>query len=326
MKKILFVILAIGFLFWNVTPTVAAQKIVFKIAQDSSTEHPYQRGCEKFKEIIEAETNGAVEVQIFPNAQLGSEAQVMEGIKLNTLDATVSSTGAMAAFVPEVELFNLPFIFRDMSHFYKVVDGPIGQRIAKAIEEKLNSVFLGWWTFGSRNAWNKVRPVLKPDDFKGLKIRVMGSPIMLDTFNAFGAQATTLSWGELYTALQQGVVDGAECDPVDLLVEKFYEVTKYVSMTNHFIGAAPFFFSKKRYDKLSPYFQTLIVKAGRASVIAEREAQESLVDKAMAELKQKGIKFYDVDTNPFKQKAKMVHKKNADKVGGMELIEMIAMQ
>ena len=324
MKRFLSFLAVIGLLAWGATPADAAEKIVLKIAQDSSTEHPYQKGLEKFKEVLEAETGGAVEVQIFPNGQLGSEEQAIDGIKLNTLDATVVSAGNLAGFVPEVDLFNLPFIFEDQAGFFRVLDGPVGDMVGRVIEAKTNSVMLGYWTFGTRNAWNGKRPIRTPEDLKGLKIRVMGSPVLLDTFNAFGAQATNMSWGEIYTAVQQGVIDGAESDVVDLLVEKFYEVTKYYSLTEHLIGAAPFIFSKKRYDSLPAHIQVAVLNAGAAAEAAEREAQQSFVDDAIIQLKASGIEFITVDKDLFKAKVQPVYEKYADQVGGMDLINLVS--
>jgi len=316
--------MAIGFLTWSAVPGNAADKITIKIAQNSGIYNPMQAGCVKFKEVMEKETNGAVEVQIFPDASMGTEVKTIQMIKLGTLDATVVATASIAEFAFEAGIFDLPFVFRDMEHMFEVVDGPFGQRFARLIEEKTGSVFLGYASFGSRNAYNKKRPVLKPDDLKGLKIRVMGTPILIDTFNALGAQATTLAWGELYSALQQGVVDGGECDPVDMWDMKFHEVTKYVSYTEHLVGVRAYLFSKKLYDKLPAYIQTVLLKAGREAVLADRDSQRAKVGEATDKITQTGIvKFYKVDKQPFIDQVQSVYVKNADKVGGMELIELI---
>jgi TRAP-type C4-dicarboxylate transport system substrate-binding protein len=167
---------------------------------------------------------------------------------------------------------------------------------------------------------------MTPDDLKGLKIRVMGSPVLVDSFNALGAQATPMSFGEVYTALQQGVIDGAETDHIDLLVEKFYEVTKYVSLTGHMYLANLFIFSKKVYDKLPADVQTAVLKAGDAAIVAERKAMDVKTEMALAELKKKGLKFYEVDQKLFQSKVGVVYEKNAKKVGGMKAIEQVAQQ
>ena len=304
----------------------AAEKIILKVAHNGKEKHPFQKGYEKFKEILETETHGAVEVQIFPNAQLGSEEEASQMVKLGLLSASAAGSGGLASFVPEAELFNLPFIFRDLPHFYRVLDGPIGQQVAATIEKKLNCVVLGYWFSGIRNAWNSRRPIRTPDDFKGLKIRVMSSAILVETFNALGAQATPMSFGQLYSALQMGVVDGAETDHIDLIQERFYEVTKYVSYTNHMFLAIALIFSKKQFDKLPRNIQDAVLKAGKASVFAEREEMEAMTNAALIELKNKGIQFFEVDKRPFQEKVRRVYRNNADKVGGMEVIEAVGKQ
>jgi tripartite ATP-independent transporter DctP family solute receptor len=331
MKKIklamvIFLVFVFGFTLFGGIPGAEAKKIIIKAAHNGNAAHPYQKGYEKFKEIIEARSNGEVEVQIFPNAQLGSEEEVNQMIKMGTVAVNTASTGGLAGFVPEIELFNLPFIFRDLDHFYKVVDGPVGKRIGKSIEDRLNCVFLGWWYSGIRNAWNNKVEVKSPADLKGLKIRTMGSPIFVDTWNALGAQATPMSFGELYTGLQQGVVDGAECDMVDLWVEKFYEVTKYVSFTKHMFLANVLIMSKKQYDKFPPAIQTAIWEAAEAAKMAERKALEDMTNTLQSQLEEKGLKFINVDQKPFIDGVEGVYQKNAEKVGGMELINMVQNQ
>ena len=304
----------------------AAEKIILRVAHNGSEQHPFQAGFEKFKEVMETETNGVVEVQIFPNAQLGSEEEASQMVMLGLLSASAAGSGSLGTFVPEAELFNLPFIFRDLPHFYRVMDGPVGQQVAAKIEKKLNCVVLGYWFSGIRNVWNSKKPVLTPDDLRGMKIRVMASPILVETFNALGAQATPMSFGQLYSALATGVVDGAETDHIDLLQERFYDVTKYVSYTNHMFLAIGLIFSRKQFDDLPPHIQDVVLKAGRESVIAEREEMEAMTNAALIELKKKGLKFYEVDKKPFQEKVTSVYRNNAEKVGGIKLIEEVGRQ
>jgi tripartite ATP-independent transporter DctP family solute receptor len=300
------------------------KKIVLKVAHNGPEQHPFQKGYEKFKEVLETETEGAVEVQIFPNSQLGSEEEGTQMVKLGLIAANAASTaGGLSTSVPEAELFNLPFIFRDLDHCYSVIDGPIGQDLARTVEEKLNCLVLGYWFSGIRNVWNSKRPVLSPDDLKGIKLRVMSSPMLVESFNALGAQATPMAFGELYSALQTGVVDGAETDHFDLLYEKFHEVTKYVSYTNHMFLVIALIFSKKIYNKLPPDVQEAVLKAGKASVFAEREAMDALTESALIELKDLGLEFYEVDKEPFREKVERVYRNNAEKVGGMAIIEQV---
>jgi tripartite ATP-independent transporter DctP family solute receptor len=280
-----------------------------------------------FKTALEKSTNGAVEVQIFPGEQLGSEEETSQMIKQGTIACAVESAGGgLAPFVPEADLFNLPFVFNDLQHFYRVVDGPVGAKLASKVEENLDAELLGWWFSGIRNVWNGKRVVKTPDDLKGLKIRVMGSPVLIDTFNTLGAQATPMSFGEVYTSLQQGVIDGAETDHVDLLVESFYEVTKHVSLTGHMYLAAGLVCSNKALSKLPQNIQEKVREAAEAATAEQRSAMAKMTDDALAKLKAKGLVFQDVDVSLFRDKVKSVYERNAAKVGGMEAIDELTRQ
>jgi tripartite ATP-independent transporter DctP family solute receptor len=300
--------------------------LVLKVAHNGSPDHPYQAGFERFKEIIERDTGGAVQVQIFENGQLGTEEDASIMVKLGALAASAASAGGgLGSFVPEAEAFNLPFVFRDMPHFYRVLDGAPGQRVAEAVDERLDAIVLGWWFSGVRNTWNGDRPVRTPEDLAGLKIRVMASPVLVQAFQALGAQATPMSFGELYSALEQGVVDGAETDHVDLLYERFYEVTQYVSLTEHMYLAAALVFSRKVFDRLPEDVQAVVLRAGRESTIAQRQAMETATLDALAELQAMGtLEFLPVDRSLFQARVRAVYEANAERVGGMEVIDEIA--
>tara|TARA_B100000959_G_C14911633_1_gene595396 strand:- start:251 stop:1252 length:1002 start_codon:yes stop_codon:yes gene_type:complete len=299
------------------------EKIVIKVSHNGSHQHPHQAGFEKMSEILEKETNGRAKLEIFPSSQIASEEEAIEMVKLGVIGSTPASSGSLSRFVPEVDLFNLPFVFDNLGHFYEVLDGPIGDEITKKIEQKLDCIVLGWWFSGIRNTWNSEKPIYTPKDLEGMKIRVIGSSIVLDTFNAFGAQATNMSFGELYSAIQQGVLDGAECDHIDLLVEKFYEVTKYVSYTEHLYLSVALIFSKKQFKKLPEDVQMALLKAGQESIKTQRNAMESKTREALIELQKKGLVFNTIDKNLFREKAQIVYAKNAERVGGMSLIDQI---
>ena len=299
------------------------EKIVIKVSHNGSHQHPHQVGFEKMSEILEKETNGRAKLEIFPSSQIASEEEAIEMVKLGVIGSTPASSGSLSRFVPEVDLFNLPFIFDSLGHFYEVLDGPIGDEITKKIEQKLDCIVLGWWFSGIRNTWNSEKPIYTPKDLEGMKIRVIGSSIVLDTFNAFGAQATNMSFGELYSAIQQGVLDGAECDHIDLLVEKFYEVTKYVSYTEHLYLSVALIFSNKQFKKLPEDVQMALLKAGQESIKTQRNAMESKTREALIELQKKGLVFNTVDKKIFREKAQIVYAKNAERVGGMSLIDQI---
>lgn len=301
---------------------------ILKVAHNGNEQHPFQLGYEKFAQVLEHETDGRFSIDIFPNSQLGGEEETVEMVKLGVISSVASGAASLGTFVPEIDVLNFPFIFRDLDHFYRVLDGPVGERISAEIETELNSIVLGWWFSGVRNVWNEERPVHVPDDLKGLKIRVIGSAIVLDAFNSLGAQATTMSFGELYSAVQQGVLDGGESDHTDLLVEKFYEVTQYVSMTQHLYLAAPLLFSKKKFNRLSAETQAALRKAGRASVDVQRRAMETNNASSLLALKELGLIFNEVDAEKFRKKVEdsKVYERNAEHVGGSAMIAEVVNQ
>ncbi|MYD78640.1 MAG: TRAP transporter substrate-binding protein [Gammaproteobacteria bacterium] len=316
-----------SFALLSIATGAGAADYTIKLAHNGPEAHPFQDGAVAFKEHLEASSNGAIEVQIFPGEQLGSEEETSQMLKQGTLQCAVESAGGgLAPFVPEADLFNLPFIFSDIDHFYRVVDGPIGESVAEKVEMALDSEVLGWWFSGIRNAWNDTRPIMTPDDMKGLKIRVMGSPVLIDTFNALGAQATPMSFGEVYTSLQQGVIDGAETDHVDLLVENFFEVTKYVSLTGHMYLAAALVCGNKALSQLPEDLQSQVREAGAVATQAEREAMDKMAGEALAMLKEKGLEFNEVDNALFREAVSSVYANNADRVGGMDVIDQVAAQ
>ena len=238
--------------------------------------------------------------------------------------SAASAGGGLGPFVPQAEVLTLPFLFRDTEHFYRVLDGAPGQRIAKAVEEELDAIVLSWWFSGVRNTWNSKRPVLEPDDLRGLKIRVMATPVLVDAFNALGAQATPMSFGELYSGLEQGVVDGAETDHVDLFYERFYEVTNYVSYTKHLYLASALIFSRKIYDRLPEHVQQAVLIAGQAAGTAQRQAMEVATEEALAQLMSLGtLQFSEVDVALFQERVQDVYRNLAAKVGGIEVINEI---
>jgi len=303
-----------------------SKNIVMKNSHNAGEKHSFQEGYISISEHLKKASDGKVDFQIFPASQIAKEKEAIEMVKLGVIASTPANIGALGSFVPEADLFNFPFLFRDTDHFYRVVDGPIGEQIAKKIEDKLDCIVLGWWFAGIRNVWNKERPIHKPEDLQGLKIRVIGSSIILDGFNLFGAQATNMSFNELYSAVQTKVLDGAECDNTDILDMKFYEITKYVSKTEHLFPAVALLFSKKQFDKLPPYLQKEVLIAGHNSVAVQRQAMKQSSEKAMSALKEKGIIFNDVDKKLFQELAKELYIKYAEKVGGMKLIEQIINQ
>jgi tripartite ATP-independent transporter DctP family solute receptor len=303
------------------TPAASAEdesctEVALNAGHDSSEEHPYQAGLETFAEQLEELTDGQVTVEIFPNAQLGDEASMIEGLRLGTVDVAVSSTPPLSSFAPKIELLSLPFLADDLEHNYRILDGEVGDTLAADLAEPTGGTLLGWYFAGQRHVWNSQRPVNTPADLEGLKIRTQESPVQIATFNALGAQAVPMSFGELYQALQTGVVDGADNDPVDVLVEKFYEVTTYYSFTGHFHLNTALLMSTEVLEGMCPSQQDAVAAAAEESVRVERETQEGLVEGAIEELEGFGIEFNEVaDKAPFQELVQSVYEEFEEQIG-----------
>jgi len=299
------------------------KKIIIKAAHGLATEHPFHIGMDAFAKSVAAKTNGKVEVQVFPNGQLGSdERQLAESLQLGNIQATVVASGAVASFTPKVDIFNLPFLYRDLQHMYKVCDGEPGRIVAKDLEGKGLKV-LAWFNGLPRNIFNNKKPITKIEDLKGMKIRVMQSPVQIGTFNSIGALATPMPAGEVYSALQQGVIDGAENNPFSILGYKYYEVSKYYSLTQHFYEASPLMMDKKFFNAQTPEIQKALLEAAAEARDTMRKYMEQKNDEALQEIAKKGTVVNKVDDmTPFQKAVEPVYKQFEDKIG-KDLIEMV---
>jgi tripartite ATP-independent transporter DctP family solute receptor len=242
----------------------AQQKQVLKVSDVHPLGYPTVEALVRMGNKLEKATDGRLTFQMFPAMQLGGEKEMIEQAQVGALQIARISVGPMGPIVDELNVFNLPFVFRDEEHMRKVIDGPIGQEMLDKLTANPNSrlVALGWMDAGTRNVYAK-KPVTKPADLKGQKIRMMGNPIFVETMNAMGGNGISMGFNELYTALQTGVVDGAENNPPTLVTHKHYEVAKVYSLTGHLIIPEIFVFSKRSWDGLSKADQDIIKKLSR---------------------------------------------------------------
>jgi tripartite ATP-independent transporter DctP family solute receptor len=279
----------------------ASGPIVLKAGHNGPTSFPYHKGLEFFAKEVAEKSNGKMKVDIYPSAQLGDQRQMVEGLQLGTIDLCITATSDLAQFVPETDVLNLPFLFRDLQHSYKVADGAIGDKLAKAVEQKANLKVLGWWSAGVRSVFNSQKPIETPEDLKGMKIRTMPNKTDVDSFNALGAIATPIPYSELYTALQQDVIKAAENDPMSYYQMKFYEVCKYYSLTEHYIngGNRPLLISMKTWAKLSDEQKKIITEAAKKATDYERKLFEDESAKTMKLLEEKGVKINQVNKVAF---------------------------
>jgi tripartite ATP-independent transporter DctP family solute receptor len=210
---------------------------ILKIGGTSPLQHHYFVGLRIMGAIIEDMTRGRYKFEYYPSSQLGGERDLVEGVKIGTMKLTAVSTGPLSGFNPMMKLVDLPYLFVSAQQAYKVLDGPIGRQILDEFE-KSGLHALVWYENGFRQLTNSRRPVKSPADLKGLKIRVMESPVMVDSLNAMGAQAVAMAWPEVFTSLQQGVIDGQENPAINHIANRTVEVTPYVSLTSHFYNPA----------------------------------------------------------------------------------------
>jgi tripartite ATP-independent transporter DctP family solute receptor len=248
---------------------------------------------------LDAATNGRLKIKMFAGGVLGDEKALIEQAQVGAIDIVRISLGAVGAVVPDVNVFNMPFVFRDEAHMRKVIDGEMGQEILDKITAgPTKLVGLGWMDSGTRNLYTK-KPVRAPGDLKGQKIRMMGNPLFVDTMNAMGGNGISMGTGEVYSALQTGVVDGAENNPPTYVSQNHYTVAKYYTLTGHLIIPEVFVFSKVKWDKLSKDDQTLIRKLAREAQLEQRALWDARVATDTAKLKAAGVEFIVVDKKPF---------------------------
>jgi TRAP-type transport system periplasmic protein len=288
-----------------VSPASAAD-IVIKAAHSAAATEPYQAGFEYFKKRVEELTKGKVEVQLFPNRTLGNERDMIEGLLLGTVQITVPSNAVMAGFVPETKVFDLPFLFRDRKHMYSVMDGPVGADLGERMRAK-GFRLLSYYEAGVRHIMTNKKSLTKLDDLKGLKIRTMENPVHLDAFRAMGASPLPMAYGEVYTALQQGVIDGAEAANTNYEAQKFYEVAPNWAMVAWTTLVSDMIMGEKFFQGLPPDVQKAVVQAAQESAKVEREAYAKSEDVALAQLKAKGVKITTPDPEPFRKASQAVY-------------------
>ena len=281
-------------------PALAQQKTVWKASDVHPLGYPTVEAIERMGKKLEKGTNGRISIQMFPSMQLGGEKEMIEQAQVGALQIARISVGAMGPVVDDLNVFNLPFVFRDEKHMRAVIDGPIGQEMLDRITASPASrlVVLGWMDGGTRNVYSN-KPVTKPADLKGMKIRMMGNPLFVETMNAMGGNGVAMGFNELYSALQTGVVDGAENNPPTLLAQNHYQVSKVYSLTGHLIIPEIFVFSKRTWDAMSKEDQTLLKKHAREAQFEQRKLWDDYVGVAEQKLKAAGIQFVTADKKAF---------------------------
>jgi tripartite ATP-independent transporter DctP family solute receptor len=269
-------------------PTVWAAEFELIEAHTAPAEHAYTISMDRYAKLMAERTKGRVTIKVHHTRQLGDERQVVEGLQLGTIHLTVVSTGPLGGFVPEMNVVDLPFLFRDTEHAYKVLDGEIGQRLLKKFDA-VGIKGLAYWENGFRQITTTKKPVQQPGDMKGLKIRVMENKIHQAAFRQVGADATPMAWGEVFTSLQQGLLDAQENPTPIVWAFKLYEVQKYLSLTNHVYSPAPLLMSKATWDRLPADLQKTLFDTATEVTKFQRDLLQEQDRKFLGELKTKGM-------------------------------------
>lgn len=271
----------------------AQAQINLTLGHNAAAGNPRWVAADKFGELVKERTNGRMSVRVAGAEQLGNEQSLLTSLRTGAVDMTVNSQGSTSALLPELAALGLPFLFANSAAAFKVLEGPIGTELDQRFG-KIGMVPLGWWDNGIRNVTNSKRPITKPEDLEGLKLRVIPNPVFLETFKAFKANPLPMPFAELYGALESRAVDGQENPFAVILSNKMYEVQKYVSATNHVYAANIVLVSKRFWDKLSAAEKKAMNDAANEARSYQRTTSRAAAQKAVAELQAKGMQYNEL--------------------------------
>lgn len=286
-----------------------------RLGHASTETNPRHEAAVFFAAKVAELSGGALTVSIASNAQLGDDGEMMTALRLGTLDMSISSQGAMAGIVEEATLVGLPFLFRDTQTAWAVLDGAVGDSLSASAEAKGVKV-LGYWDNGIRLITNSKHPVTKPEDMRGLKIRIPSDPMANDIFSALGANPVPIPFAETYVALQQGVADGQENPAVNIHSQKFHEVQPHLALSYHKYEFLPFLASKITWAQLSEDEQRILSEAAQETTAFQRESAEAANAALLEEIRASGTQFTEVDYEAFFEAVAPVYEKWRASHGG----------
>ncbi|GHV35000.1 C4-dicarboxylate ABC transporter substrate-binding protein [Synergistales bacterium] len=283
--------------------------------------HPYNLGMVRFGELVSKKTDGKVNVEVFHSSQLGSERDLIEGLQLGTVEMTIISTAPLAGFTADFLVFDLPFIFADVKTARACVDSDIGQ---KMLDQLASQGIKGLYFYenGFRSVTNSKRPITKPEDLAGIKIRTMENPIHMDSFRIMKADPTPMAFGELFVALQQKTIDGQENPLAIIDTSAFYEVQEFLSLTEHFYSPAPVLMAKAYYDSLPADIQAAVHESLVEARAYERQLLDDMNASLLDTLAKRGMKINTVDKAPFIKAVQPIYEQYTGKIPA-DLIERV---
>jgi tripartite ATP-independent transporter DctP family solute receptor len=265
----------------------------FKIGTGLSEDHPQAVALKHFADQLAARSGGKLTAKVYTSGSLGNDVSMTSALRGGTLEMTIPDSSTLVSLVKPFGVLNLPLTFNNEKEADAVLDGPFGQKLLAKLPEK-GLIGLGFWENGFRHVTNSRRPVQRAEDLSGLKLRVIQSPLFLDTFNALGANATPMPFTELYSAMEQSAVDGQENPPATILASKFYEVQKHLVLSRHMYSAWVLLMSKKTWDGLSPEEQKIVQDAAREATLFERKTIRASSETALADLKKAGMQITEL--------------------------------
>lgn len=297
------------------TSLAQAQTVKLTLGHGNPVGSPRHLAAVKFADVAKAKSGGRIEVTVAPSAQMGDDAAMVTALRTGALDISANSQGALANTVPEYAAFGMPFLFADLPQAWKVMDGPVGKELAEKSAEK-GLIVLGYWDNGIRHMSNSKRPLVKPEDLKGLKMRTPPDSVTVDIMQSLGAEAQQIKFSELYIALQQGVVDGQENPLTNIASAKLNEVQKFISLTGHKYEMTPFLMSKRTWDRLSDADRKAVQEAANEATALQRRLSKESDDSLVSELKAKGAQVDVVNKAAFQQAtASVISKWEASPIG-----------
>ena len=293
-----------------------------KLAHGLDIGHSVHKAMVKMAEDLEEISDGKMRIEIYPSQQLGSERECVELLQIGSLDMTKVSVGVMENFAPRMKVFSLPYLFRDRQHSFEVLDGPIGQDL---LDEgtKYWLKGLGYYDAGSRSFYTKNKPINSPEDLNGLKLRVMESVTSMEMVSNLGGSATPISWGELYTSLQQGIVDGAENNPPSFYLSRHYEICKYYSLNEHTVLPDMLIVGTHLWDKLSQQEQEWLQLVVDNSVVYQRLLWAESEKEALEEVAKAGVAIVRPDKTAFEEAVQPLYLKYSEDENMSALIQSI---
>jgi tripartite ATP-independent transporter DctP family solute receptor len=299
---------------------VEATERNLKLAHNLSEDHPVHLGLSKFAELVEERSEGQIMVEIFSNGVLGQEREVLEQLQAGGVDITKVSAASLENFSSQYSVFSLPYVFADEEHFFTSMDSDVVIDLFDSTNEE-GFVGLTWYDSGARSFYTKDKPIMHPDDLKGLKIRVMDSQTQVDMMEALGGAPTPMPYGDIYTALQSGVVDGAESNPTALTTGKHGEVAKTFSFDEHARIPDIAVISSKLWNELTEEERQLLRDAAKESTEYQKQVWAEAIDEAIAEAEAMGVEFFYPDQEPFLEAVQPMHEKYREDPKVAELLD-----